>query len=85
MSQAGHLQPDPKGKCSPWKHSSDVRPQNRCFPKYGLLSKIPPPPVPELHPKGGKAKRGGDGEKWSQGEEGRESDSRLASASAKRA
>lgn len=52
MSQAGHLQPDPKGKCSPWKHSSDVRPQNRCFPKYGLLSKIPPPQSQSCTPRG---------------------------------
>lgn len=88
MSQAGHLQPDPKGKCSPRKHSSDVRPQNRSFPQYRPLSKIPHPHSPpnksqSCIPRGGK--EGGEGETWSPGEEGRQSDSRLASASAKRA
>lgn len=69
MSQAGHLPPDPRGKCSPWKHSSDVRPQNRGFPKYSLLRFAPPPRSLRCTPRGKKprgeemAKNGAKGRK----------------------
>jgi hypothetical protein len=57
MSQDGHLKSDLKGKCIPWKHSTDVRPQNRLLPQeHCLISKIPH--SPRSAPKAGEVEAG---------------------------
>lgn len=90
MSQAGHLESDPKGKCIPRKHALDVRPHNRWHTQvHRLNSKIPQEShvcTPRWRGEGSEAKEGREVAKnGAKGKKGLKATHRLASASAKRA